>query len=59
MGQIELFNLSQIDDRDFYYGCHDHHTTAISTKHKRPKGKTIAPLPKTAIAIPAQTIHTI
>jgi len=33
--QIELFALDSFIDRDFYYGCHDHHTTAISTKHKK------------------------
>ena len=50
--QIELFSLNQIDDRDFYYGFHDHHMTSTSTRTKRPKGKTIASLPKTSIALP-------
>ena len=33
--QIELFPLDEIQDRDFYYGDPSHHTTAISTQHKK------------------------
>jgi len=59
MNQFKLLDVSELDGEIFFYDFPGHEMTAISTKHKRPKGKTIAPLPKTAIALPTKIIHTI
>jgi len=54
MNQFKLLDVSELDGEIYYCDFPGHGMSDTFTKHKRPKGKTIAPLPKTAIAIPTQ-----